>query len=76
MPKKRSVHRYSISNTVGVTQTQTLSFYLWLPYVIGQATYIFILWFLLLLLFFPHLILAVGDWRYFHTWCGLSADLE
>jgi len=30
-------------------------------YVIGQATYIFILWFLLLLLFFPRLISAVGE---------------
>ena len=29
-------------------------------------------------LFFPHLISAVGDWMstYFHTWCGLSANLE
>jgi len=37
-------------------------YYLWPPYVIGQAVYIFILWFLLLLLFFPRLISAVGDW--------------
>ena len=40
--------------------------YLWPPYVIGQAIYIFILWFLLLysffFLFFPRLISAVGDW--------------
>ena len=29
-------------------------------------------------LFFPHLISAVGDWMstYFHTWCGLSVNLE
>ena len=33
--------------------------------------YIFILWFLLL--FFPRVILVVGD---FYTWCGLSANLE
>jgi len=29
--------------------------------------------------FFPRLISAVGDWiglPYFHTWCGLSANLE
>jgi len=28
--------------------------------------------------FFPRLISAVGDWMspYFHTWCGLSANLE
>jgi len=28
---------------------------------------------------FPRLISAVGDWMstpYFHTWCGLSANLE
>jgi len=39
--------------------------FVWPPYVIGQAIYIFILWFLLLLsffLFFPRLISAVGDW--------------
>ena len=33
-----------------------------------------------LLSFFPHLISAVGDWMsclpYFHTWCGLSVNLE
>jgi len=33
---------------------------LWPPYVIGQAIYIFILWFLLL--FFPRLISVVRDW--------------
>ena len=44
--------------------------------------YIFALWFLLsfsfFLSFFPRLISAVGDWMclpYFHTWCGLSANL-
>jgi len=33
----------------------------------------------LLLFFFPRLISAVADWMsipYFHTWCGLSANLE
>ena len=52
--------------------------FLWPPYVIGQAIYIFILWFLLsIFLFFPRLISAVGDWiPYFHTWCGLSVNLE
>jgi len=34
---------------------------LWPPYVIGQAIYIFILWFLLSFVF-PCLISAVGDW--------------
>jgi len=46
--------------------------------------YILILWFLLsFLFFFPCLISAVGDWmstilphHNFHTWCGLSANLE
>jgi len=43
--------------------------------------YIFALWFLLLSLylsFFPRLISAVTDWcpSYFHTWCGLSANLR
>jgi len=36
--------------------------YLWSPYVIGQAIYIFILLFVLLLFFFPRLISAVADW--------------
>jgi len=42
---------------------------------------IFVLWFLLLSSsssFFPRLISAVADWMstiYFHTWCGLSANL-
>jgi len=44
--------------------------------------YIFALWFLsfFLLSFFPRLNSAVGDWMStilpFHTWCGLSANLE
>ena len=42
--------------------------------------YIFILWFLLLLLLFlARLISAVARWMsviYFHTWCGLSANLR
>ena len=56
---------------------------LWPPYVIGQAIYIFILWFLLLLLllllsFFPRLISAIGDWMstVLPHWCGLSVNLE
>ena len=40
--------------------------------------YIFALWFLLSF-FFPRLILVIGYWMsslpYFHTWCGLSANL-
>jgi len=39
--------------------------------------YIFVLWFLLSS-FFPCLFSAVTDWMsaiYFHTWCGLSANL-
>jgi len=35
---------------------------LWPPYVIRQAIYIFILWFLLSFFYFPRLISAVGDW--------------
>jgi len=35
--------------------------YLWPPYIIGQAIHIVILSFVVLL-FFPHLISAVGDW--------------
>ena len=35
-------------------------YFSWPPYIIGQAIYIFILWFLLS--FFPRLISAVGDW--------------
>ena len=43
--------------------------------------YIFGLWFLSFFLssFFPRLISAAADWMstiYFHTWCGLSANLE
>ena len=42
--------------------------------------YIFILWFLSIfyLSFFSRLISAATHWMstYFHTWCGLSADLE
>jgi len=40
-----------------------LSTFLWPPYVIGQAVYIFILSFFFLLLFlFPRLISVVADW--------------
>ena len=48
--------------------------FLWPPYVIGQAIYIFILWFLLLS-FFSSANLS-GRLPYFHTWCGLSVNLE
>ena len=39
--------------------------------------YILQLWFLSFF-FFPRLFSAVGDWMlpHFHTWCGLSANLE
>jgi len=54
--------------------------FLWPPYVIGQAIYIFMLWFLLLLLFSsPNLSgrrLDVYHTSKFHTWCGLSVNLE
>jgi len=53
---------------------------LWPPYVIG-GHYIFARWFLssiYLSIFFPRLISAaeIGCLPYFHTWCGLSANLE
>ena len=58
-------------------------FLLWLP-CIADADIIFLLcgfFFLSSFFFFPCLISAVGDWMsttgpYFHTWCGLSANLE
>ena len=48
-----------------------------------EGHYIFVLWFLLsiflsFILLFPRLFSAVVDWMstiYFHTWCGLSANL-
>ena len=40
---------------------------LWPPYILRQAIYIFILWFLLSFFFFPRLISAVGDWMVYHT---------
>ena len=46
---------------VGGDQTSHLVF-LWPPYVIGQAIYIFMLRFLLLLFLFPRLISADGEW--------------
>ena len=53
------------------------------PYVIGQAIIFLPCGFYLLLLsiFFPRIISAVGDWiigclPYIHTRCGLSANLE
>jgi len=45
----------------------------------GCGHYIFVLWFLLsFFFFFPRLFsaVAVGCLSYFHTWCGLSANLE
>jgi len=56
-----------------------LSNFLWPPYVIGQAIYIFMMWFLLSFFFFPRLISArseTGCLPYFHTWCGLSVNLQ
>ena len=41
--------------------------FLWLPYVIGQTIYIFIL-FLSSFFFFPRLISAVGDWMFTILW--------
>jgi len=50
---------------------------LWSPYVIGQ-TIIFLPCDFYFHFFFPRLISAVGIGclPYFHTWCGLSANLE
>jgi len=68
-------YRCSFQDSVVVS-----SIFLWSPYVIGQTIYIFILTFVLSFFFFPRLISVVGDWMscvsYFHTWCGLSANLE
>jgi len=53
----------------------------WL-HLCNTADHIYIVpscFFFLLLFLFPRLISAVGDWMstiYFHTWCGLSANLE
>jgi len=51
--------------------------FLWSPYVTGQ-TIIFSCSLFFLLLFFPRLISAtqIGCLPYFHTWCGLSANLR
>jgi len=65
----------------------SLQFELFLTFIVMVALwnradhYIFILFLLLLLSFFPRLISAVGDWLlgclpYFGTWCGLSVNLE
>ena len=53
------------------------SLLLWSPYRIGQ-TIIFSSCRLFFFFFFPRLISAVTDWilAYFHTWCGLSANLR
>jgi len=61
-------------------QTYNFQFYLWPPYVIGQAIYIFILSFVLLF-FFHRLISAVAYWMHvyhtsFDTWCDPGANLE
>ena len=50
---------------------------LWPPYEIGGAI-IFLPCGYYLSIFFPRLISAAGDGclPYFHTWCGLSANLE
>ena len=68
-----------VATAVSATSSEGFSSFLWPPYAVGQAIYIFILWFLLLcsFFFFPRLISAVGDWMStFYTWCGLSANLE
>jgi len=68
-------HKYSQIHIAGISVS------LWSPYVLGQ-TIIFLPcdFYLPSSIFFPHLISAVGDWMsailYFHTWCGLSANLE
>ena len=53
--------------------------YLWSSYVIGQTIYIFML-FLLSSFFFYFLAISqpseIRCLPYFHTWCGLSANLE
>jgi len=58
------IHSYSVWCLLmqSIVAHFCLMFLLWPPYVIEQATYIFILWFLLLLSFFSHLISAVRDW--------------
>jgi len=66
------------TNIFTVLQT-VLNSFLWSPYVIGQTIIFLPCHFYLL--FFPHLISAVGDWMssclpYFYTWCGPSANLE
>jgi len=49
---------------------------LWSPYGIGQTIkFSSCRLFFLLSIFFPCLISAAADW-YFHTWCGLSANLR
>ena len=57
----------------------TAELLLWSPYVIGQ-TIIFLpcdFYLLLSSSFFPRLIsAAIGCLPYFHTWCGLSANLR
>ena len=59
--------------------------WLWPRYAIGQTIiclpYGFYLLLSFFLLLFPRLISAVGYWKFtnkphFHTWCGLSANLE
>jgi len=53
--------------------------YLWPPYVIEQAIIFSSCGFFFLSSFFPRLISAVAHWMsipYFHTWCGISANLE
>ena len=72
--------RLFVSMAVFSFRNGPLMNYLWPPYVIGQAIYIFILSFVVLL-FFLSLISAVADWMsfclpHFHTWCGLSVNLE
>jgi len=64
-----------------VELTHTHTNILWPPYVIGQAIYIFILWFLLSSsVFFSSPNLSGRRLDVYHTsiqsWCGLSVNLE
>jgi len=63
-----------------ITVSATRSYFLWPPYVIGQAIIFLPCGFFSIFFFylFPRLISVVGDWMStnFHTWCGLSTNLE
>ena len=72
---------YGIGQTIIFLSCAFFFLLLGSPYVIGQTIYIFILSFVLLLSsFFFFLALSqlpqIGCLPYFHTWCGLSANLR